>query len=114
MEIPPLINRIIEIELEWIEQLHRKFPYVMGKGRPICSLQDSKFATSLETYLRGELETYSKKTIELYYKDILDKKSKNINREEIIYESMMKKCGLNSLEEANERIKVASESTPKI
>ncbi len=106
-EVLPLINKIVEIEIEWVEELSKKIPYVIGVGRPIRSSQDSPFATSLETYLRGELETYSKRTLELYYKNILDKKSQGTNGEETIYENTVKGYGFKSLEEANEKLKSA-------
>jgi hypothetical protein len=103
--VPSLVDKIVEIEIEWIEELFERFPYVIGKGRPIRSSQDSQFATSLETYLRGELETYSKRTLLLYYENILDKKSEGINGEEVIYENTVKRYGFKSLEEANKGLK---------
>lgn len=101
-EAPALIEKIAEIEVEWTEELANEFPNVLGEGRPIRRSQDSQFATSVETYLRGELETYSKKTLEFYYKDILDKKSRNINGAKLVYENMVKQYGFKSLEEAEQ------------
>jgi hypothetical protein len=100
--VRPLINKIVEIELEWMEELYKEYPNVLGRGRPIRRSQESQFVTSAETYLRGELETYSKKTLELYYKGILDKKSQNINGAERTYENMVRQYGYKSLEEANQ------------
>jgi len=104
-EIPPLIDRIIEIVLDWEEEIAQNFPYIRSRGRPIHRSEDSKLVTSFETYLRGELETYSKRTLELYYDDISEQKSKEINVSELVLEQMVRQYGYDSLEEANERLK---------
>lgn len=129
LETFSLINKIVEIEIKWEEEFSKKFPNISKRGRPIHSSDNvrwseyldklekfqsegknipteeyGKLTTSVETYLRSELATYSKKTIGLYYKDILDYKSKNINKQEIIYEFMIKKYGYKSLKEAEKDI----------
>jgi hypothetical protein len=104
-EIPPLIDKIVEIVLEWEEELLREFPYVTARGRPIRRSADSPFVTSIETYLRGELETYSQRTLELYYKNLLNQKSENINGSKVVLEHTARRYGYKSLEEANEKLK---------
>lgn len=105
-EIFLLIDKIVKIVMGWEEELSVKFPNILKKGRPIYSLEDSMFVTSVETYLRGELMTYSQRTLEIYYKNILKQQSENINGSEITLFYMLKQYGFNSLEEANERLKL--------
>jgi hypothetical protein len=100
-----LIDKIAEIELEWEEDIAKNFPYVIQRGRPLHSSEDSMFATSFETYLRGELATYSKRTIKLHCENRTRQKSENLNGNKIAYETMVKNYGYKSLEEANEILK---------
>jgi hypothetical protein len=103
--VAPLVAKITDIVIGWEEELSREFPHVTARGRPIHSSQDSQFATSKETYLRGELETYSKRTLELYYKGLLEQKSKGINKSRVVLEQMVKQSGYASAEEAEEKLK---------
>ena len=107
-EVPLLIDKIVEIILEWEEELSKKFPYIIKRGRPIYSSEDTPFATSMETYLRGEFATYSKRTLGLYHEHLLKQRSENINGSEIILEHTIKQYGYESLEEANEKLKTSS------
>ena len=91
--VPPLIDQIVEIVLEWEEELSEKYPHIVKRGRPLRSSADTPFATSLETYLRGELATYSPKTLRRYYKNVLKQKSENKNGSEITLNYMMKRYG---------------------
>lgn len=91
--------------LEWEEELSRRFPYVLRRGRPIYSSADGPYVTSMETYLRGELATYSLRTLELYHENVLKQKSENINGPEMILDHMMRQQGFHSLKDANERLK---------
>ena len=100
-EVSSLIEKIVEIELEWQKELFEMFPNVVERGRPLYSSEDTPFVTSLETYLRGELATYSRRTLELYYRNCLEQKVKNINGAKIALDQMVKQYGYSSLEEAN-------------
>lgn len=100
-----LIEKVVRIVLESEEELVKKYPYILKKGRPLYTSLDTPFVTSVETYLRGELSTYSKKTLELHYAHLLNEKSQNINASEITLEFMVRKYGYKSLEEANEAMK---------
>lgn len=102
-EVTLLIDKIIEIELAWQEDVQKRFPSVTGRGRPLYSHQDNQFATSFETYLRGELATYSKRTLELYYENRINQNSQNINGAEMTLEYTVKQYGFQSLKAANER-----------
>jgi hypothetical protein len=107
-EVPPLIDKIVEVILEWEKELSREFSYIVKRGRPIYSSEDTPSTTSLETYLRGELATYSERTLELYYDHLLKQKSENINGSRIILEHTIKQYGYESLEEANEKLRASS------
>ncbi|MFC1941204.1 DUF4125 family protein [Chloroflexota bacterium] len=109
-EVPPLIDKIVGIVLEWEEELLPKYPFLLKRGRPIYSSQDSPHGVSLETYLRGELATYSKKTLELYYENLLTQKSENINGPEIVLDHQTKQYGYSSLEEANNKLKLKAQA----
>jgi len=100
-EVSSLIEKIVEIELAWQEELLKRYPHVVERGRPLYSSEDTPFITSLETYLRGELATYSPKTLTLYYQNCLEQKEKKINGAEIALAHMVKQYGYRSLEEAN-------------
>jgi hypothetical protein len=100
-----LIEQIVKIVLEWEQDLLEKYPYIIKRGRPLFSREDSIGVTSIETYLRGELSTYSLRTLNLYLDHIQKEQSENINGSAITLLYMMKQYGFDSLEEANERIK---------
>lgn len=100
-----LIEKIVMIELEWGQELIEKYPYIVKRGRPLFSTEDSISVTSTETYLRGELATYSLRTLELYLEHIQKGQSENINGAAITLLYMMKQYRFTSLEEANESMK---------
>jgi hypothetical protein len=106
-----LVEKIAVIVLDWEEELFRKYPLVLRQGRPIHSVSDTLFVTSLETYLKGELATYSPKTLKLYYEYLVKEQSENINGSEITLAQTIKQYGFHSLEEANEKLK-AEASNP--
>jgi len=58
-EVSPLIDQVVDIVREWEQALASKYPHIFSRARPLRSSEDSSFATSLETSLRGELATYS-------------------------------------------------------
>jgi hypothetical protein len=100
-----MIDKSVKIVLSWEEELAEKYPYLLARGRPIHSSDDTPSVTSIETYLRGELATYSPRTLELYYENVLKQKSENINGSEVTLANTMKRYGFNSLTEANEKLK---------
>ena len=104
-DVLPLIDKIVEIVLAWTEELALKYPYVVERGRPIHSSEDTPYQTSMETYLRGELATFSSKTLRPYYENILRLQSQDLNGSETTLDHTVKRYGYKSLQEANERIK---------
>ena len=103
--IPSLVEKIVNIVIDWEQEMVKKYPHLVQRGRPIYSSQDSPYVTSLETYLRGELLTYSKRTLELLHENYHNQKTGNINGSEIILEHMIKQYGYTSLEQANIRMR---------
>ncbi len=99
-----LIEDIVEIVMNWESELLIKYPNIVKKGRPLHSTEDTMYATSVETYLRGELSTYSQRTLKLYYQHVIKQKSENLNGSEIVLDNMMKKYGFSSLAEANNKM----------
>ncbi len=104
-EVPPLIEKIVQIVLEWEDELSARYPYLVHRGRPVRSAQDSSFGASLETYLRGELATYSHRTLKLHHEHLLKQKSQKINGSAIVLENQVRHYGYKSLEAANSRLK---------
>ncbi|MBI2858258.1 MAG: DUF4125 family protein [Chloroflexi bacterium] len=104
-EVPPLIDKIVRIVLEWEDELSHMYPCLVRRGRPIHSDQDSPFGASLETYLRGELATYSRRTLELYHEHLLKLKSGKVNGSALVLENQVKQYGYQSIEAANKRLK---------
>ena len=99
-----LIEQIVKIVLGWEEELLERYPYIIKRGRPLFSDEDSAGVTSMETYLRGELATYSLRTLEVYLDHIQREQSENINGSAITLLYMIKQYGFGSLEEANEKM----------
>ena len=109
--LPPLsledirqIDRIVDLFLVWTEEAAKAYPRLYAKGRPIHTYEDTRHATSIETYLRGELSTYSSRTLQIYCNFLLDLKSKNINHPLLILENTVKSYGYSSLSQAEQRL----------
>ena len=87
----PLIDRIVEIESRWMNELREKYPHIfVNKG------------DEFKTYLKCELATFSKETLKLYHEDVANMKDNGINMAEVSYTYLFKKIGYNSLQEAEE------------
>ncbi len=84
-----LIDAIVPIQVGMMEDLAAKEPETAAKARAIHSYEDTEFAASYETYLRGELSTYSEESLALYGAFIvrLYREGRNL-AEEIIHSSM--------------------------
>jgi hypothetical protein len=106
--VPEIIDQIVTIIINWEEEVIEKYPYIASRGRVLRSTEDTPYSTSIETYLRGELSTYSLKTLKLHLENVLNQKAKNINGSELIHINTVKRYGYESLEEANEKIKIRS------
>ena len=104
-EVPEIVDRIVTILIDWEEEVIEKYPYVASRGRPLRTTEDTPYATSIETYLRGELSTYSPRTLKLYLENVLRQKAEKVNGSEVIHTNTVKRYGYKSLDDANEKIK---------
>lgn len=98
-------EELIRRKLRWEEEFAKEYPNLAGRGRLLYTSQDTPWATSFETYARGELATYSDRTIELLkemYEQMV-KKGENLSYR--IMENMVVFYGYQSLEQAEERYK---------
>jgi len=82
-----LIYEIVRIEMEWMEKLHKRYPFSI------------KFGDRFRIYATGELETYSEHTLSLYYRDLLTAYNNGLNLCEKRYLNLYKELGYSSLEE---------------
>lgn len=93
-----LIQKIMEIETKWQNELREKYPNIFKDNKARSK------GLNFEKYLKCELETYSPLTIEYYYRDVsnAEKVGRNLSLEG--YEYMFKELNYNSLEEVNKKI----------
>ena len=96
----PLIDKIVDIEVKWAWEIAADYPNLQRRGRPIE--EDTPYATSTKTYLKGELETYSDKTLECYYAYMKSKLEEGENLLKLRLEKMVQGAGFDSLETAEE------------
>ena len=99
------MEKIIAIQVNWLEEFARNYPNLMSEARYIHTYEDSEYETSSETYLRGELASYSEETEKLYgaFVEKLLKEGKNLTQ--MTYEHMVKRYGYKSIEDAEEKMK---------
>ena len=98
------IRRIVQINLEWEQEMDEKYKKLRANGRPLKKEQDTQYATSVETYMTGELKTYSEKTIQLLYDHTIGCKENGRNLAYEILTNMVIAYGYGSVEEAEAQI----------
>lgn len=101
-DVYELIGKILKILLACEEELIKKYPNLTKRGRVLYSTEDTPFATSKETYFKGELATYSLKTLRLYYEHISDLESRGENVSEVVLKETVTRYGYGSLQEAED------------
>lgn len=99
-----LIERIVEIELGWANQLAAAYPHFAGRGRPIRSSEDTPEVTSIETYSRGELSTYSERTLRVLLGHYRSAAERGVNLQEHVAAEEARAYGYPSLVAADEAI----------
>lgn len=97
-------EKIITIQVKWMEEFAEKFPHVGGRARSIHTYDDTPYNTSYETYLRGELGTYSDRTFSLYEKFIIDIKEAGGSLAYSILSNTVQLSGYNSVEDAENKL----------
>lgn len=65
-------EQIVQIQVSWMEEFAAEYPKVAGRARNIHTSEDTRCATSYETYLRAELGTYSDETLKRYGRFIVE------------------------------------------
>ncbi len=100
-----MIDRIVEIHVEWEKEFARKAPKLVQAGRPITKEEERPGVTSAETYLRGELQTYSLETVGCYMQYILELKQEGKNICEMIMENTVKMYGYESVAQYEQLVK---------
>jgi hypothetical protein len=74
-----IIEQIVSMQVKWMEEFSNKYPGLASNARYIHTAQDNAYATSYETYLRGELGTYSDSMLSMYGRYIVDHAKKGAN-----------------------------------
>ena len=99
----PLINKIVEIETKWQEEIMEKFPATYDR---LCrGKSQARDGSDFSIYLRCEMETYSDKTIELYYQHIKEALDNNENTAISSLQRLVKKGGFDDLLHAEDYLK---------
>ena len=99
-----LVEKIVQINLEWDAEMMRDYPNLRSRGRVLTTAEDGIAAgSSMESYLRGELLTYSLYTLELIYQETKQayEQGDSLLKQTIANETMF--YGYASLEEAEEK-----------
>lgn len=96
------IERIVDAQYRWQQEMFEKYPNLMARGRPLSSSDDLPYQTSFETYLLRELETYSERTLQSLHADIVEKQRKGRSMAEELYRHMVTALGYDSLADADE------------
>lgn len=95
-----LIDEIVEIMVEWGEELAERYPRLASAGRPVTAEGDSTGCTSQETYERGELATYPTDLLELYAAYLKELKAQGKSLAVMIQETMVRLYGYQTIDEA--------------
>ena len=99
-----IIEEIVKIQVKWMEEFAKKYPYMAGNSRVIHTADDSVYETSYETYLRGEISTYSDRTLDLYGRFIVSYLQEDKNLTVDIMNNTAVLYGYQGLEEAEIRL----------
>ena len=99
-----LVEKIVQMNLEWDAEMMRDYPSLRSRGRVLRTAEDGIVAgSSMESYLRGELLTYSLHTLELIYQETRQayEQGESLLKQTIANETLF--YGYASLEEAEEK-----------
>lgn len=104
-----IIERIVAMQVAWMEAFAKDYPYLAGNARSIHTYEDNGWDTSYETYLRGEVSTYSDKMLELYGRYIAAHAAADQNLAREIMTHSVHMYGYESLEDAEEGLRREAE-----
>ena len=97
-------EQIVQIQVGWMEAFAAEYPKFAGRARNIHTAEDTRFATSYETYLRAELGTYSDNTLMLYGRLVVSLYRDGKNLARMIMENTAKLYGYADLDAAEKAI----------
>ncbi len=106
----PVIERLSEMSMRFMEALVAKYPRVGAQGRPVRAWDDNRYTTSFETYNRGELSTYSARTLQLLEQHYLRLDAAGINPAQEILEHTVVRRGYASLDRAEAALETRAAS----
>jgi hypothetical protein len=101
-----MIEEIVSVEVEWMENYEKQYPFMASGNRPVRKEKDSEYETSFETYLIGELHTYSEKTLKLYLEMIKRLKTEGKSLAKEVMNAMVKAYGYQDLDDAERQQKL--------
>lgn len=99
LNLNPIIDEIVKIEVAWQKELEQKYPHAVGQGNTE-NCGDSAGILSFANYLRCELETYSNETLASYHRDLLKALEEGRNLAEEKYTRIFQQLGYPSLSDA--------------
>ena len=102
-----IVDELVAMTVVWCEEFAEHWPGVASMGRPLRKSGDSPFATSVETYARGELLSYGEETLRRLRKHYRAMAEAGVNLHERVVESEMRLMGLQSLAHAEKLVKKA-------
>lgn len=91
---------IIRQQVTWVIEFRRNYPKLGQAMRLIHTSEDSRYATSFETYLRGELSTYSARTLDCYETLIEQYRREGLNLTQETIDKTVRLGGFENLSEA--------------
>lgn len=98
-----LIQRILNLLIQWDQEVSREFPKLSQRGRPLEAAADKSGTTSVETYMGGELKTYSEETLQSLLDHLMGEKTRGGNVVRKILEFTTQQYGFASLEDAEKK-----------
>ncbi len=92
----PLIEKIVEIEEIWQDELKKKYPYIYRNTcRDTNAMTDG---SNFKVYLSSELQTYGDKTLDNYWAHIKTAFENGENHSIEMLKQLAKKSGIDNLE----------------
>jgi len=107
------IDRTAYIQARWGEAFASEYPCIAGGGRIFYTKDDKPWATSIETYTRGELLSYSENTEAQYSEFILNHEEQGVNLTKAVRGNMVRLNGFQSLEHCENKLKEAKSDLRK-
>lgn len=99
-----MIQEITRQTVDWEKAFEAKYPKLANSGRKTEAKTENKGDASVETYTIGELKTYSKPTLQIYLNMVKKMATEGKNLVTIIKESIVKKYGYVSIEDAENKL----------